>query len=99
MRRIIFIPLVIVLYLGVPLCLYQYNYFSQIEAEQAKTQALILSNNAQIDDQEKAAEEGVMYGDMVTVHSEKMGFLGGAIVLFLIPSLMITFKGKLMKDF
>jgi hypothetical protein len=98
MRPIVFFPLVIIMYLAIPYCLYQYNYFSQIEAEQAKTQALVLSNNVKIDDQEKAAEDSALYGDMDVVHNEKMGFLAGAVLLFIIPSLIISFKGKLLKD-
>jgi hypothetical protein len=98
MRPIVFFPLVVIMYLAVPYCLYQYNYFSQIEAEQSKTQALVLSNNVQLQDQEKIAEDSTLYGEMDTVHNEKTGFLTAAVMLFIIPSLIIAFKSKLLKD-
>jgi len=69
-----------------------------MEAEQSKTQALVLSNNVQVQDQEKIAEISALYGELDTIHSEKMGFLAGSVMLFVIPSLIIAFKGKLLKD-
>lgn len=97
MRLPVYLTLIIIMYVGVPFCAYGYYYYSEIEREQVNTHALLMNTNAPINSDQQAVENDVMNGEKNTSNSEKLGFLGAAIALFLIPTLMLVFKGKLLK--
>lgn len=93
-----YLTLIIIMYLGVPLCVYGYYYYSEIEKEQVNTHALLMNTNLPVNSNQQGAEDDVMDGEKNTSNSEKLGFLGASIALFLIPTLMLVFKGRLLKD-
>ena len=98
MRLPLYLSLIIIMYVGVPFCAYGYYYYSEIEKEQIKTHSLLMNTNTAFNNDQQAVEDDVMKGEKNTVNSEKLGFLGASIALFLIPTLMLVFKGKLLKD-
>ncbi len=97
MKAAVYYSLIIIMFLIVPACLYEYSQYAQMETEQMKTNAMLSDNANRPYAITQDDANSVMNNDLSVMQAEKKGFAGAAAAFFLIPALMLVFKGKLLR--
>ncbi|NNM94916.1 MAG: hypothetical protein HKL88_05565 [Bacteroidia bacterium] len=97
MKASIYYTLIIAMFCTVPLCLYEYRLNTEIETEQLKADTLMAGLPDTVYHARSYDSDVEMNDHRSLLDAERKGYLGAAAALFLIPSLMLAFRGRLLK--